>query len=203
MNPSFIFAYILIKYKILVYYKMSDKELFEENVKVEVKEEKQREETPTPTPESEPDLPEPEEVIEKPKKEKKPRKKRVLTDAQKEQLKANLAKGRATSLANRKKKKKLKDIAKEEKTIEEDTKIFENLKKKLTSKQIAEENDKLKSELAELKATMSKPKKAERVPTPVPHTENKKVEAPPPPMPVIPEKKVLSGKQKRMMLRGL
>ena len=79
---------------------MSDKELFEENVKVEVKEVKEESTPDSP----EPDLPEPEEVIEKPKKEKKERKKRVLTEAQKEQLKANLAKGRATSLANRQKK---------------------------------------------------------------------------------------------------
>jgi len=180
---------------------MSDKEeeLFEEKkVEMEVKEDGPGIAPNPPSPQPE------EEVIEKPKKEKKPKKKRVLTEAQKEQLKANLAKGRATSLANRQKKKKLKDIAAEEKTIMEDEKIFENLKKKLTSKQIAEENEKLKNELAELKASMAKPKKVERAPTPTPEApENKKVEPPPAPMPVIPEKKVLTAKQKRTMLRGL
>ena len=176
---------------------MSDEELFEEKVKVEVKE-------ITPAIESTPlePEPEPEKVIEKPKKEKKPKKKRVLTEAQKDQLKANLAKGRATSLANRQKKKKLKEIDKEEKTIQEDEKIFENLKKKLSSKQIAEENTSLKAQLAELKANLAKPKKVERPVTPTPkEPENKKVVEP---MPVIPEvKKALTGKQKRSMLRGL
>ena len=181
-----------------------EEELFDEKtVEVEIKEPDTGpaiESTPA-EPEPEPE-PEPEEVIEKPKKEKKPRKKRVLTEAQKEQLKANLAKGRATSLANRQKKKKLKDIAKEEKTIEEDTKIFENLKKKLTGKQLAEENEKLNAELAELKATKAKPK-VERPPTPTPESpENQKVD--PQPMPTIPEKKKpLTAKQKMKLLRGL
>ena len=40
--------------------------------------------------------------------EQKPRKKRELTDAQREQIRANLAKGRATALANRRKKAILK-----------------------------------------------------------------------------------------------
>ena len=40
--------------------------------------------------------------------EPKPRKKRELTDAQREQIRANLAKGRATALANRRKKAILK-----------------------------------------------------------------------------------------------
>ena len=178
---------------------MSDKEELFEEVKLEVKEEMVPAVESTPlTPE--PDLPEPEEVIEKKVKEKKPRKKRVLTDAQKEQLKANLAKGRQTSLANRQKKKKLKDIAKEEQTIEEDTKIFESLKKKLTGKQLAEENQKLKAELAELKAAKAKAKA--RPPTPVPDVkENQKVE--PPKMPTIPEKKVMTARQKMKLLRGL
>ena len=179
-----------------------EEELFvEKNVEVEIKEPEPEDTGPaiesTPlTPEPEPE-PEPEKVIEKPKKT---RKKRVLTEAQKEQLKINLAKGRATSLANRQKKKKLKDIAKEEQTIEEDTKIFENLKKKLTGKQLAEENQKLKAELAELKAAKAKP---ERPPTPTPESaENKKVE--PQPMPTIPEKKKpLTSRQKMKLLRGL
>ena len=46
--------------------------------------------------------------------ESKPRKKRELTDAQREQIRANLAKGRATALANRRKKAILKRKEKED-----------------------------------------------------------------------------------------
>jgi hypothetical protein len=46
---------------------------------------------------------------------KKERKKRVLTEEQKERLRENLKRGRETSLANRQRKKKLKEIEKAEK----------------------------------------------------------------------------------------
>ena len=181
-----------------------EQELFEEKkaeIKVEVPE------TAPPVEEEKVTEPEPEKVIEEIKEDKpeKPKKKkRQLTEAQKERLRDNLKRGRETSLANRKKKKKLKDIAKEEKSIEEDTKIFESLKKKLKPKELQEENDRLKAELAEMKKAKQKPK-PERPLTPTPDVaENKKVEAQK--MPTIaeaPKKKVLTMRQKRAMLKGL
>jgi len=65
-------------------------------------------------------------------------------------LKANLAKGRATSLANRRKKAQLKKIALEEKSKEEDERIFQAYKKKRAPKELEEENDSLKKQLDEL-----------------------------------------------------
>lgn len=88
---------------------------------------------------------------------KKIKKKRVITDAERERLRANLAKGRATSLAKRRKKAQLKKIALEAKTAEEDEKIFQSYKKKRSGKELAEENDSLRQQLAELKAA-AKPK---------------------------------------------
>ena len=92
---------------------------------------------------------------------KKIKKKRVITDAERERLRANLAKGRATSLANRRKKMQLKKIALETKTAEEDEKIFQSYKKKRSGKELAEENDSLRQQLAELKAAAAKPKEVE------------------------------------------
>ena len=66
---------------------------------------------------------------------KKIKKKRVITDAERERLRANLAKGRATSLANRRKKMQLKKIAKEEKCKNDDDRIFEAMKKKRNAKE--------------------------------------------------------------------
>ena len=101
----------------------TEKELFEEaNVKIDIKE-KEPEPTPEPTPEPAPTS------VEKPVKPAK--KKRVISEKQRAQLVENLKRGRETSLANRVKKKKLKAIDKEEKMVEEDTKVFEALKKKL------------------------------------------------------------------------
>jgi len=54
-----------------------------------------------------------------------PRKKRELTDAQREQIKANLAKGRATALANRRKKAILKRKEKEDKQRHLDRSVME------------------------------------------------------------------------------
>jgi uncharacterized phage infection (PIP) family protein YhgE len=92
---------------------------------------------------------------------KKTKKKRVLTDEEKERLKANLAKGRATSLANRRKKAQLKKIALEEKAAEEDEKIFQAYKKKRKPAELEEENSKLKKQLDEMRMQMEASKKQE------------------------------------------
>tara|TARA_R110000822_G_scaffold216329_1_gene351020 strand:- start:482 stop:994 length:513 start_codon:yes stop_codon:yes gene_type:complete len=74
-------------------------------------------------------------------KEKKPKK--VMSDEQKDRLKAQLAKGRATSLANRQKKAMVKKIDKEDDVKAQDEKIAKSvLGKKLDSS----------NELAELRA---------------------------------------------------
>lgn len=173
---------------------MSDTELFEEaNVKIEVKE-KESEPTPEPTPApAPPSVEEPVKPI---------KKKRVISEKQKAQLVENLKRGRETSLANRVKKKKLNSIAKDEKMVEEDTKIFEALKKKLKPKQLEDENTRLKQELAELKAAKAEAKR-ERASTPPPSSvENKIPEVKK--MPTIPEvKKPLTSRQKLQMMRGL
>ena len=173
---------------------MSDTELFEEaNVKIEVKE-KESEPTPEPTPApAPPSVEEPVKPI---------KKRRVIPEKQKAQLVENLKRGRETSLANRVKKKKLNAIAKDEKMVEEDTKVFEALKKKLKPKQLEDENARLKQELAELKATKAEAKR-ERASTPPPSSvENKIPDVKK--MPIIPEfAKPLTSRQKLKMMRGL
>ncbi len=85
---------------------------------------------------------------------KKKKAKRVISDAQREKLKQNLAKGRATSLANRQKKAQLRKIKKEEESKADDEKIFQSLKKKLQPDVLKGENDTLKKELEILKNEM-------------------------------------------------
>ena len=128
---------------------MSNEEIFDEHVPVPENEIVQ--EAPTPETDNKADAPETEsapppvaEVVAKVDAIKKTKKKRVLTDAEKERLKANLAKGRATSLANRRKKAQLKKIALEEKSKEEDERIFQAYKKKRKPKELEDENDSLK-----------------------------------------------------------
>jgi len=105
------------------------------------------EKTPTPAP-----VP----VVEEVKPIKKVRKKRVLTEEQKEKLKANLAKGRATSLANRQRKAKLKEIEKLEKVTEQDKKIKKHIEEK---EKKSRSNDNYEKEIAELKRQLAaKPK---------------------------------------------
>jgi hypothetical protein len=149
--------------------------------------------------------------VEKPK-----RKKRVLTEEQKEKLRENLKKGRETSLARRRKKAQLKKIDKEEKSKADDEKIFKALKKKLQPAELEDENKSLKKQLEELKLQLSKPKKESRaklgpktatiddsedeqvhaLPDTAPP---KKVHAPPAP----PKKKEMTARQKIKMMRGL
>ena len=128
------------------------------------------------------------------------KKKKVISAETKAMLLANLKRGRETSLANRKKKKKLADIKKNEKLLEEDTAIFESLKKKLQPAELKTENARLKKELAEARAAPSP--KEERPKTPTPSSaENVKTEVKN--LPTIPEKKELTSRQKMKLLRGL
>ena len=139
---------------------MSDEEIFDEPVSVPKNEIVQ--EAPAPETDDKADAPPSvAEVVAKVDTIKKTKKKRVLSEAEKERLKANLAKGRATSLANRRKKAQLKKIALEEKSKEEDERIFQAYKKKRKPKELEDENDSLKKQLADLKLQMETSKKRE------------------------------------------
>ena len=151
---------------------------------------------------------------EKPKKERK--KRRPLTDEEKERLKQNLAKGRATSLAKRRKKAQLKKIELEEKNAAEDERIFQAYKKKRKPAELMDENETLKKQLAELKMQMESSKKQEII-TPIKEKKKreKKVksaeiedsddeQAPEPvPTPAPQKKKEMSKRDIMKMLRGL
>ena len=155
-------------------------------------------------------------------KKKKP--KRVISDAERQRLKENLAKGRATSLANRQKKAKLKKIKKEEDSKADDEKIFESLKKKLQPDALKGENDTLKKELEMLRSEMRsmKERKVERPSTPPPKAKPEKIQRPikdrrsvksaatedsdddaPAPPPPPPPKKEMSKRDIMKMMRGL
>ena len=107
-----------------------------------------------------------EEIAAEPKPEKKKKAKRVISEAEKERLRANLAKGRATSLANRKKKAQLRKIKKEEESKADDEKIFEALQKKLKPKQLEGENARLKEEIEKLRNQMNSMKESKAKPPP-------------------------------------
>lgn len=181
---------------------MSDNELFEADaVELEVEEpiEQEVEEKPV-EPVEEKVEPEPEPV----KPAKKPRKKRELTEEQKERLRENLKRGRETSLANRKRKAKLKQIEKEEKISIDDEKIFQSLKKKMGADDLEKENTKLRAELLELRKEKEKRAKAPPPPEPEPKPEPVKEEVKAEPVkPIKIVKKPLTAKQKMRMLRGL
>jgi hypothetical protein len=184
---------------------MSEKELFENDaVELEVEEpiEEVKEEV-EPVEEVEPE-PEPEPTPEPEKPAKKPRKKRELTEAQKERLRENLKRGRETSLANRKKKAKLKQIEKEEKISIDDEKIFQSLKKKMGAADLENENAKLRAELFELRKEKEKraEKKKVTIKEPEPEPEMEEV-APEPVKPIKIVKKPMTARQKMKMLRGL
>ena len=135
-------------------------EIFDEPVPVpenEVVQDTAPKETDDKAPAAEPE-PEPVAEVVAPKKTKK---KRVLSPEEKERLKANLAKGRATSLANRRKKAQLKKIALEEKSKEEDERIFQAYKKKRKPAELEDENAKLKKQLDDLMMQMEASKKQE------------------------------------------
>ena len=142
----------------------------------EIFEDKEKAPAPEPAPAPAP-APEPVPVQTEVKK-KKP--KRVISDEQRQRLKENLAKGRATSLANRQKKAKLKKIKKEEDSKADDEKIFESLKKKLQPDALKGENDTLKKELEMLRSEMRsmKERKVERPSTPPPKAKPEKIQRP-------------------------
>ena len=94
---------------------------------------------------SEGDIDEP--IFEKPKKEKK---KRVMTEEQKEKLRENLKRGRETAMKNRQKKALGKKIDSEEKNKELDQKIA---KKLLGKNKNEDEIENLKLEIKEMKSS--------------------------------------------------
>tara|TARA_R110001592_G_scaffold308963_1_gene583006 strand:- start:821 stop:1429 length:609 start_codon:yes stop_codon:yes gene_type:complete len=142
----------------------------------------------------------------------KTKKKRVLTPEQKAKLLENLAKGRATSLAKRKKNAQLRKIKKEELNQEEDERIFQALKKKQRPKELETENARLKEELAALKLSMSAKKEKKVVPpqkliqvteTPKIIENENKVVKPKPVEVAKPAKKEMSKREIQKLMRGL
>ena len=91
-----------------------------------------------------------EEVFEKPVQEKKPRKKRVMTEEQKEKLREQLKKGRETAMKNRQKKALGKKIDKEEKEKELDEKIATKI---LGKSKHEDDIEDLKNQIKELRAS--------------------------------------------------
>jgi hypothetical protein len=139
---------------------MNNEEIFDESVPAPENEIVQ--EAPAQETDNSADAPPPvSEVVAKVVAIKKTKKKRVISDAEKERLKLNLAKGRATSLANRRKKAQLKKIALEEKSKDEDERIFQAYKKKRKPKELEDENAKLKKQLDDLMMQMESSKKQE------------------------------------------
>ena len=139
---------------------MNNEEIFDESVPAPENELVQ--EAPAQETDNSADAPPPvSEVVAKVVAIKKTKKKRVISDAEKERLKLNLAKGRATSLANRRKKAQLKKIALEEKSKDEDERIFQAYKKKRKPKELEDENAKLKKQLDDLMMQMESSKKQE------------------------------------------
>jgi len=157
----------------------------------------------------------------------------VLTEEQKERLRIQLAKGRATSLANRKKKAQMKKIEKEEKINAQEEELLEKLKKKKAKSQ---DKDDLLKQIEELKekleqATMpstrtegakpKKPTKSKKTPAPeenfrlikkekkapvkahVPAPKAPTEPKPPQTKPPAPKAPVLSNRRKLKMMRGL
>ena len=90
-----------------------------------------------------------EEVFEKPATEKKPRKKRVMTEEQKEKLREQLKKGRETAMKNRQKKALGRKIDKEEKEKELDEKIATKI---LGKNKHEDDIEDLKNQIKEMKA---------------------------------------------------
>jgi hypothetical protein len=106
-----------------------------------------------------------------------------LSDERKAQLREQLKKGRETSLANRQKKALVRKADKAEKDKVDNAKIAKHILGKDLNANHADEIEKLKNELAELKKAKSAPAPAPKEPEPVkaePKPENVKVEVPKP-----------------------
>jgi hypothetical protein len=144
-------------------------------------------------------------IVEEVKAKKKGRGHRVISDEERVRLKEQLARGRATAMENRKKKKLAKQLLKEDKEKEIDDKIIEGVVKKRKAPLDKELAD-LKDEIAKLKAeraALSKPRSpspppkppspvVQEKPIPVQHAEPTK----PKPAPAPPKKKVFKTKNK-------
>ena len=158
--------------------------------------------------EEEPLLPDIEDTVVEPTKIKK---KRILTPEAKQRLLDNLARGRATSLAKRKKNAQLRKIAKEEQNQAEDDRIFQALKKKQRPKELEDENIRLREELAALKLSMSKPKEQKEAPQkliqvkskPIIIEDENKVVKPKPVEVAKPAKKEMSKREIQKLMYGL
>ena len=149
-------------------------------------------------------------IVQEVKAKKKGRGHRVITDEERERLKAQLARGRQTAMENRKKKKLAKQLLKEDKEKEIDDKIIQGVVKKRKAPLDKELAD-LKDEIAKLKAeraALSKPRspspppkppspvaQEKPKPTPVPKAEPKAEPPKPAPAPP-PKKKVFKTKNK-------
>ena len=140
-----------------------------------------------------------------------PKKKRILTPEAKQRLLDNLARGRATSLAKRKKNAQLRKIKKEESEEAENEKIFQALKKKQRPKELEDENIRLREELAALKLSMSKPKEQKEAPQkliqvkskPIIIEDENKVVKPKPVEVAKPAKKEMSKREIQKLMYGL
>ena len=178
--------------------KKTKKEVFEEPSD----DEGEKTPTPTPVPEAE-DSPAVEEIAPV---VKKARKKRVMTEEQKAKLVANLAKGRATSLANRQRKAKLKEIEKMETVTAQDKKIKKHIEEK---EKKSRSNDNYESEIAELKRKLAeKPKimpKIEEEPEPVVNkvVKKKAIDPPTPPVQKIESAPAQRKKRRACGVQGL
>ena len=131
------------------------------------------------------------EILETPKPQKKPRKKRVLSEQDKERLRQNLKVGRQTALANRQKKALINKALKKEKEEEDDKFLAEKILKKKDNNE--ETFNLMKSELNELREELKKMKEKPEPPkpkTPEPIIEPEPIKLkiePEPPKPKTPE----------------
>lgn len=98
-----------------------------------------------------------------PKKEKKIKKKRVISDERRKQLLENLKKGRETSRINRGKKKTARELKKREKEIEIDDTIKKSLKISNREKELENEIETLKNKIKFFEDNKNEPKKNDSV----------------------------------------
>lgn len=123
------------------------------------------------------------EEVEKPVKKPAKKGRAPISEETRERLRAQLKKGRETSLANRQKKALVRKADKAEKDKVDNAKIAKHILGKDLNANHADEIEKLKNELAELKKAKSAPAPAPKDPEPVkaePKPENVKVEVPKP-----------------------
>ena len=145
---------------------------------------------------------------------KKKKEKRVLTDEQKAKLKDNLARGRATALANRQKKAELKRLKAESDQEASDTLLYNQLKEKKDKSRATDsylnEIEILKQQLLEERAKKKEEKKAVKViddppsPSPPPRPPKKEVKFVEDHKPQLPPpKKAMSNKDLIKMMKKL